>query len=545
MILNSISMLNWKCFDHKKVDFERLNIINWKNGEGKTSLIEAIILCLFDKRPANLNFESLVDITKPTKIVLKFTHNASSYIIEREVGKTSSYKLYKDEELISRTRNECKEILGKIISESVLTSLWGCEPLYKSSVLNTNYLFDILALEFDEVNKVRQYFVSEKSYNQKHKSTLESQIKNQEVTQEDVDALTEEVAELDKQIRSKTFVADNDFIKAKKAKEDFAIYQELKAQVDGVNPAYDRETCLRLMNYGKRKAEWEAYFDQVEKDLQAEKSKAQATSPLAKYPKSTIDKLIEESNKDCRCALCGKDNFVAPHIDYVSVDNAKILKLEQILADKTTYNYEDFLASVKYWSVIKKMAPVEYAKDVDFESILSTYNAETNKLYEEFDKKKAELDSTNKDFSKISELLQARSAYDTAKDCVGICDEFIAEAKAFYAEQIVQGATKLLSEINNRYVKLFIDDGIYKAELYDKDYTVKKTLPVATLSQGERGIVAFSLIMTIRDMFMPNLPLIMDESFANLDSNNLLAIKEIMQKDKQQWIVVTHDERLL
>ena len=44
---------------------------------------------------------------------------------------------------------------------------------------------------------------------------------------------------------------------------------------------------------------------------------------------------------------------------------------------------------------------------------------------------------------------------------------------------------------------------------------------------------------------MPNLPLIMDESFANLDSNNLLAIKEIMQKDKQQWIVVTHDERLL
>ena len=151
----------------------------------------------------------------------------------------------------------------------------------------------------------------------------------------------------------------------------------------------------------------------------------------------------------------------------------------------------------------------------------------------------------NKDFSKISELLHARNAYDTDKECIEITDAYIAQAKEFYAEKIVAGATDLLSSINNRYIKLFIKDGIYMVDLYDKDYTTKKTLPVATLSQGERGIVAFSLIMTIRDMFMPHLPLIMDESFANLDSNNLLAIKEIVQKDRQQWIVVSHDERLL
>ena len=544
MYLNSIDMVNWKCFDHKKVDFERLNIINWKNGEGKTSLIEAIILCLFDKRPNNLNFESLVDITKPTKIILKFTHNASSYIVEREVGKTSSYKLYKDEELISRTRNESKEILGRIISESVLTSLWGCEPLYKSSVLNSSYLYDILEGEFEESLRVRQYFVSDKSYNQKHKSTLESQIKNQEVTQADVDALTDEVNALDEQIRSKTFVADSDFIRAKKAKEDYEIYKELFAKVDGVTPPYDRETCIRLKAYGRTEEEWENYFANVEKELADEKKKTTA-SPLSKYPKSTIDKLIAESKADCKCALCGKPDFVEPKIDYDTIDNAKIMNLEKILTDKSTYSFAEFALSVKYWSVIKQIAPVEYSKDVDFESILSTYNAETNQLYADFDKKKAELESMNKDFSKISELLHARNAYDTDKECIEITDAYIAQAKEFYAEKIVAGATDLLSSINNRYIKLFIKDGIYMVDLYDKDYTTKKTLPVATLSQGERGIVAFSLIMTIRDMFMPHLPLIMDESFANLDSNNLLAIKEIMQKDRQQWIVVSHDERLL
>ena len=83
MNINYIEMTNWKCFDKKKVTFDRFTLLNWKNGEGKTSLIQAIVLCLFDKRPDNLDFASLVDINKPTKIVLNFTHNASIYIVER------------------------------------------------------------------------------------------------------------------------------------------------------------------------------------------------------------------------------------------------------------------------------------------------------------------------------------------------------------------------------------------------------------------------------------------------------------------------------
>ena len=39
MKLVSIKMTNWKCFEHKEVTFDRLTLLNWKNGEGKTSLI--------------------------------------------------------------------------------------------------------------------------------------------------------------------------------------------------------------------------------------------------------------------------------------------------------------------------------------------------------------------------------------------------------------------------------------------------------------------------------------------------------------------------
>ena len=226
MRINSIEMVNWKCFDHKKVDFDnRLTMFNWKNGEGKTSLIQAIVLCLFDKRPDNLDFASLVDITKPTKITLYFTHNASTYVVEREVGKTSGFRLFKNENLIARTNKECKEELNKIIPESVLISLWGYEPLSVSNVLSSSYLYSVLETEFAEPLQLKQHFVSDRSYQQKQKSALEKTITNQKVTKEDIDALKKEIDDIEAKIKEKAFVSDADVIKAKKAKEDYAEYQ--------------------------------------------------------------------------------------------------------------------------------------------------------------------------------------------------------------------------------------------------------------------------------------------------------------------------------
>ena len=99
--------------------------------------------------------------------------------------------------------------------------------------------------------------------------------------------------------------------------------------------------------------------------------------------------------------------------------------------------------------------------------------------------------------------------------------------------------------INTRYIDLFIENGIYKAKLWDKDFTRLAILPVQSLSNGEKTCAALALILAIRDLFMPELPLIMDESFVNLDADNLAAVKAIIRKDTNQWIVVSHDERLI
>lgn len=544
MNINSIELVNWKCFDKKKITFDRFTLLNWKNGEGKTSLIQAIVLCLFDKRPDNLDFASLVDTSKPTKITLNFTHNASTYIVEREVGYSSGYKLYKNEELVARSRNDCKKILDSIISDSVLTSLWGYESLSVSNVLNSTYLYEILDKEFEDALALRQHFTTDKTYHQKHKSTLEKTITNQKVTQEEIDTLRKELEDIESKIKEKAFVSDSDVVKAKKAKEDFAEYQRLLSELADSVP-YDRELCIRLNGYGaKNPDEWTSYFENIRKELETEKSKAAKASPLAMYSRSVISDLISQSESKGCCELCGKTGFTRPVINYDTVDNNKIMRLEKILEDEK-YNFEDLYTSKKYWSIKKKIDAVIYSKDVDFEKILNDYNEETNNLYEEYNIKKENFACLDKDLAKITELLKAKEGYELDKTCINIVDEYIAEAKAYYADSIVKSATEIVKKINTRYTEILIENGIYKARLFDKDFTKESVLAVQSLSKGEKTIVALSLILAIRNLFMPNLPLIMDESFANLDTDNLSAIKTIINEDKNQWILVSHDERFL
>ena len=542
MILNSIDIVNWKCFDHKKMDFDRFTLLNWKNGEGKSSLIQAIILCLFDKRPDNLDFESLVDTTKPTKITLNFTHNAHVYIVEREVGKTSAYRVYQDDELVANKREGCRKILSEIISESILTSMWGCAPLGQSTVLNTSYLFEILEPEFKEALDLKQYFQSNKTYNQKRKSNLEKAITNQTITQEEIDKVKAELDKLEEQIKQKAFVSDDEVIRAKKAKEDFAKYNELQAKLPETVP-YDRELCIRLRGYGTKPEEWAEYFRKIHEELDKEKSKAVA-SPLTKYPKNVIASLIHESKcNDDTCILCG-GKFVEPKIDYDTVDNAKIQRLEKILEDEK-YSYADFFTSAKYWSLKKQMEALEYSKNIDFDAIINSYSKETNDLYARYNEIKAKHAAMDREMTQVKELLDATKEYDEAKTCILIIEEYIKKLKEFHAQKIVDKAAELVKEINPRYVDLFIDNGVYKAKIWDKDYLKLSTLAVQALSNGEKTCAALALILSIRDLFMPDLPLIMDESFVNLDANNLDAIKKIIREDKNQWIIVSHDERML
>ena len=546
MKLISIDITNWKCFKQKHIDFDdSLNLLKWPNGTGKTSLIEAIIFVITDKRPSGLDFDSLRnDIGKNCQIKLQFVHNLSTYIVEREFGTSSSYKLYKDGNLISRTRAENKIELEKIIPDIVINGLWGYNSLALSPVLKTDYLFELLENEFAEPLALKKYFQTDRTYNQKNIATIEKTITNQNISEAELKALEAEIEQLEQKVKSKAFIADSQVSRARQAENDSIEYNNLLQRLSQFEPEYDRETCVRLHKYGlKSKEDWVNYFDKIQRELEKEKAKATKVHPLAKYSKATIDKLLAEGEHSGCCVLCG-GKYKPVRINYDVVNLSRIEELENILQDKN-YDFEKLTKSIKYFQLKKKLDDLSYINTFDWKEILKSYNEETNRLYDDLDNKRKQYKRLSLDFGKITDLLKYKQAYNDDKECIAIIEEYIAAAKEYYADSITSLATKTLNNINSRYLKIYIEDGVYKVTVNNEDFTTQKTLAVQSLSMGEKTIVSLSLILAVRDLFARDTPLIFDESFVNLDVSNMNAINNLIVNDKNQWIIVSHDERVM
>ena len=68
--------------------------------------------------------------------------------------------------------------------------------------------------------------------------------------------------------------------------------------------------------------------------------------------------------------------------------------------------------------------------------------------------------------------------------------------------------------------------------------------PVVKMSTGEKTIISLSLILSIHDIIVPESPLLFDESFACLDSQNLEEVKRIVRnkvEEGTQIFIITHD----
>ena len=545
MYLQSIELNNWKCFKHKLVTFDNnLNILKWANGTGKSSLIEGIIFALFDKRPSGLDFDSLRnDISKNCRIVLKFSHNLHDYVIEREFGNSSSYRLFQDGQLISRTRADNRLNVEKIIPETVVTGLWGYNSLALSPVLKTDFLFDLLETEFIEPLQLKKYFQTDRTYNQKAISSLEKTIANQSVTQAELDNLDAEIQRIEDELKSKTYVADRDVIEARRCEQAYPQYEELSRQLLTQEPVYDRDTCKRLVAYGLHDYQsWIDYFADIRRQLIEEQSKAVESHPMAVFPRHIVERMLDYTNRSGKCICCGHDTKPIT-VNFDQIDHAKIERLENILKDES-YDFDKLSQSVRYFQLKKKVESLEFVNEIDWRTILEKYNQDTNQLYTTLDRLKKQRQTISQDLGKITELLTHKENYAIDKQCMDIVDEYVDMAKQYYASNIVSSATDFLSRLNPRYSQLLIENGIYKVMVNNADYTMQSKLPVQSLSNGEKTLVSLSLILAIHQLCTPDVPLIMDEAFANLDTNNVDSLNSLLINSKIQWIIVSHDDRL-
>ena len=545
MILTSIDIKNWKCFEHKKLDFDRnLNSLNWQNGSGKSSLIQAIIFSLYNQRPQGLSFDDLRnDINKNCEIKLRFTHEGSDYIIDRAFGKSSKSELYKDGQLISRAVKETQDIIDKMFPQSLADGLWGHNALALSPILKTEYLFDILENEFKEPLEIKKYFQTERTAIQKRLSTLKKTITNQDITDEQVKKVEKEIKDLEKKISKSARNVDTDITKAREMESKFDRFTKLTNELSKLNAEYEIDLCRRLNNLLKsenitNKEHWNSYFENIEKEVELEKSKVTHLHPLTKYPKNVIESLLEESKKEDKCIVCG-GKYHEIELNYDKIDQDKIDRLEKQLEDRQ-YDYNKLVQSCIYYKTKAELDKLGYDEAFDWKTVLNNYNEELDRIEEELENKKIEYEKLKTELAEVTEMLKLEKEYDNAKECIEITEQYIDEAKAYYSNSIVTKASALLNSINTRYEHLSVDDGVYKVLVYNEDFSECSYLPVASLSAGEKTLVSLCLILTVRDLFVPEVPLIFDESFSALDAANSRAIQTLILRDYGQWIIVSH-----
>lgn len=94
MLLKSLSLTNFLSHESTKIDFaaDRKLLIDGQSGAGKTSIVEAIIWCLYGK--ARLENRSLIKLGKTTaKVELVLTNNDDVFSIRRSITKKGTQTL--------------------------------------------------------------------------------------------------------------------------------------------------------------------------------------------------------------------------------------------------------------------------------------------------------------------------------------------------------------------------------------------------------------------------------------------------------------------
>jgi len=138
--LKQIRLTNWKCYPSQNITFNlhpdrKIQIIFGNNGHGKTSLMTAILWCLYggdivSKETLKTYFYRGKDDSSPAKemrVELNFTRNEKNYFISRtaklKVNGSTSYPsveealFYEDGTMRSNSREYIEALLPKSIRD--------------------------------------------------------------------------------------------------------------------------------------------------------------------------------------------------------------------------------------------------------------------------------------------------------------------------------------------------------------------------------------------------------------------------------------------
>lgn len=528
MIIKHLEIENWKCFSSKKsFDFNKHELINMKNGSGKTSIFEAILYAIWGKAPIGFNLNTVrYDPEKPCRVFITFDLKDGMQIkeasIERIFGNSAPLSELKiDGVVVCESVRTIEEYMDKIINKKITTQLWT-SSLINSDITSSNFftnsiLEDILK---DPLELVGAYKSKIYSHNRQINSFNEKILDANQIIQNIED------------IKSKLKEKSNGDINLARSSENAAKQIKLLQEKIG-NSSISIDEAREYMKLYRFK-------NKIKAELKCELNKKE--SALSFFNQTELKKIAHYSKKHGKCVLCNND-FDENHEN-------ELLK-EMLLSGRSEEKINVLQKQLKLLeydqAIVSSILELESQKSIlnkckDYQKIIDNYNEENDKLWKEFEIHNKNLAIALKQQEKLKEINQLKADVIGFKEKLNVLNHYIEEASAYYTNKIMEKATQYLNSINSRYKQIALYENAFHVIVENSSDFSLNLLPITRLSSGEKTMCALSLLFAIHNIIVPELPLLFDETFAALDIENLEQIQRFLSKQDTQIFIITHDK---
>lgn len=544
MIIKTLEVENWKCFEKKKSwDFNRHELISLKNGSGKSSLFQAIEFAMYGKPPVGFNLNSVrYDDTKPCRVFISFDVIVDGVLkeasIKRIFGGRNLSELKLDGELICESIRSIDNWIDKTINCKISRELWT-SSLINSDILNSNFITKVLLDDIlkDPTNLASIYkskiFYMNKIINGFNEDIID--IKKIEKELEEIKKDLIKPQNDSSKLYNLAIASENAHLSIQKIEKFLEEYEK--------NIPQDEKLSLedaRLYNLKIR------FKNRFEKELETEKAKK--VSIYSIFNEKELKKIIDASEKTGICIACG-GNFNENHKKHLEdiINNMsnlsstersedKIKELEGILKLlNKDQKYVNNILELENQKVILNKCP-------NYKEVIDNYNEESIKKWNEFERLQKEYSLALKQQEKLKEINELKEKVTDYKEKMNVINNYISDASVYYTEKILEKASQYISNINDRYKQIFLYEGSFHVLTENADTFALNLLPVSRLSSGEKTICSLSLLFAIHNLLVPDLPLLFDETFSSLDKENLDRTQNFLRKQfDTQIFIITHN----
>jgi len=567
--LKQIRLTNWKCYPSQNITFNlhpdrKIQIIFGNNGHGKTSLMTAILWCLYggdivSKETLKTYFYRGKDDSSPAKemrVELNFTRNEKNYFISRtaklKVNGSTSYPsveealFYEDGTMRSNSREYIEALLPKSIR--------------------------------DDTEKALQ--------------ELENRFNKAEGTSQALKDKRKQLRELEGDIELKKGQLKNAKDEEKNAKIIHHDAQEKAAQIEGL-----REKQEEIHNLEKKRIGLQTQLNNLQKSIDSWLKKAsipllinfvqemaddlQVTSLKSTYKTNStaVLKAILD-DESCLCGRCLDQNsrdFILQQIaelESLEVDNATRIEKDQlriylqgIIRDNAKFsNYSQLLLQrdrleeeieeinqhIKQLKQETTGTNQESANEIWRKVGESGKNVEMiqekiERLQKEIEIKEKQLEHLRKEVeilaSENKTTLMLSNQVKMARGLKNATNELI--------EWNIDNSQKMINQVtSDRYLQVTNKPEEYRGVEITPEYTLGirtitgKLLNPDVLSAGEKEALAFAFITGLNQITDNCVPLIMDTPFGNLDEEHRENIINSLSNLNSQVVILATDRDL-